>query len=95
MILNIPIQTRKPEKITVEEVRLELRKIEDHLFGELVTPNSLINLNVMLNNFINIPYNLQIVAELVGNNVKLFGYNRESKEILDPNFKKDFIEKKR
>jgi hypothetical protein len=95
MQINIPIQTRKPEKITVDEVRLELRKIEEEFFGNLARGNMMYALNDALNQRINIPYGLNIKAELIGINVKLFGYTKESKEVLDLDFEKDFIEKVR
>lgn len=95
MNLNIPIHTKQPQKITVEEVRLELRKIEEVMFGELVTDKTMIKLNTWLDVRINKPYDLKIKAELVNNNVKLFGYDLDSKAVLDPNCKIKFISKTR
>lgn len=95
MNLNIPIPTKQPQKITVEEVRLELRKIEEVMFGELVTDKTMIKLNTWLDVRINKPYDLKIKAELVNNNVKLFGYDLDSKAVLDPNCKIKFISKTR
>lgn len=96
MNLNIPIHTKQPQKITVEEVRLELRKIEEVMFGELVTYKTMIKLNTWLDVRINKPYDLKIKAELVNNNnVKLFGYDLDSKAVLDPNCKIKFISKTR
>lgn len=91
----IPIKTRQLENISVDEVRLELRKIEEIMFGNLLNEDTLTQLNMWLEAKINIPFNLKIIAEISNNNLKLYGYTDESKEILDPNFKKQFISKKR
>ena len=95
MNLNIPIPTKQPQKITVEEVRLELRKIEEVMFGDLIVQDSLNELNRIIEEKINKPYDLKIKAELVNNNVKLFGYNLDSKAVLDPNCKIKVISKTR
>ena len=95
MNLNIPIPTKQPQKITVEEVRLELRKIEEVMFGDLITQDSMNELNRIIEEKINKPYDLKIKAELVNNNVKLFGYDLDSKAVLDPNCKIKFISKTR
>ena len=95
MNLNIPIPTKQPQKITVEEVRLELRKIEEVMFGDLIVQDSLNELNRIIEEKINKPYDLKIKAELVNNNVKLFGYDLDSKAVLDPNCKIKFISKTR
>lgn len=95
MNLNIPIPTKQPQKITVEEVRLELRKIEEVMFGDLIVQDSMNELNRIIEEKINKPYDLKIKAELVNNNVKLFGYDLDSKAVLDPNCKIKFISKTR
>ena len=95
MLINVSIPTRKPQKISFDEVRTELRKIEEEMFGKLLDQASLNNLNLMLDSRINKPYGLKIRAEFINNNVKLYGYTDESKEVLDPNYKKDYISKTR
>ena len=95
MNLNIPIPTKQPQKITVEEVRLELRKIEEVMFGDLIVQDSLNELNRIIEEKINKPFDLKIKAELINNNVKLFGYDLDSKAVLDPNCKIKVISKTR
>lgn len=95
MQINIPIKTKQPEQISVQEVRTELRKIDEVMFSELVTPQTITKLNTWLEARINQPYGLMITAEWINGNVKLYGGTSESKEVLDPNFKKEFITKKR
>ena len=95
MQIIIPIQTAPLEKITIDEVRDKLLEIQDSFFGDLITQDSLNELNRIIEEKINKPYDLKIKAELVDNNVKLFGYNLDSKVVLDPNCKIKFISKKR
>lgn len=95
MQIIIPIQTAPLEKITIEEVRDKLLEIQDSFFGDLITQDSLNELNRIIEEKINKPYDLKIKAELVNNNVKLFGYNLDSKAVLDPNCKIKFISKTR
>jgi len=95
MNINIPVHTKQSQKISVEEVRIELRKIDEIMFGELITTQTITKLNIWLNARINIPYGLSIRAEFINNNVKLYGYTDESKEVLDPNYQKEFISKTR
>jgi hypothetical protein len=73
------------EKIAASEVRLEIRKIEEKFYGTVVTTETLDRLNGELNNYINKPYGLNIRAEFLNNNVKLYGYDDDSKVVLDPN----------
>lgn len=93
--INIVSNTKKFNQISVEEVRLELRKIEEILFSDILDADSFDRLNRMLVSNINIPFGLDIRAEILNNQLKLYGYTDESKEVLDPNFKKEFISKKR
>ncbi len=95
MQIIIPIQTAPLEKITIEEVRDKLLEIQDSFFGDLIVQDSLNELNRIIEEKINKPYDLKIKAELVNNNVKLFGYNLDSKTVLDPNCKIKFISKTR
>lgn len=95
MQISIPIQTAPLEKITIEEVRDKLLEIQDSFFGDLITQDSLNELNRIIEEKINKPFDLKIKAELVNNNVKLFGYDLDSKAILDPNCKIKFISKTR
>ena len=95
MQIIIPIQTAPLEKITIEEVRDKLLEIQDSFFGDLIVQDSLNELNRIIEEKINKPYDLKIKAELVNNNVKLFGYDLDSKAVLDPNCKIKFISKKR
>lgn len=95
MQIIIPIQTAPLEKITIEEVRDKLLEIQDSFFGDLIVQDSLNELNRIIEEKINKPYDLKIKAELVNNNVKLFGYNLDSKAVLDPNCKIKFISKTR
>ncbi len=95
MQIIIPIQTAPLEKITIEEVRDKLLEIQDSFFGDLIVQDSLNELNSIIEEKINKPYDLKIKAELVNNNVKLFGYNLDSKTVLDPNCKIKFISKTR
>ena len=95
MQIIIPIQTAPLEKITIEEVRDKLLEIQDSFFGDLIVQDSLNELNSIIEEKINKPYDLKIKAELVNNNVKLFGYNLDSKAVLDPNCKIKFISKTR
>lgn len=95
MQINIPIQTAPKEKITTEEVRNKLREIQDSMFGTLVRGNAMYALNDAIQQYVNIPYGLNIKAELIGNNVKLFGYDMDSKAVLDPNCGIEFISKTR
>lgn len=95
MQIIIPIQTAPLEKITIDEVRDKLLEIQDSFFGDLIVQDSLNELNRIIEEKINKPYDLKIKAELVNNNVKLFGYNLDSKAVLDPNCKIKFISKTR
>lgn len=95
MQISIPIQTAPLEKITIDEVRDKLLEIQDSFFGDLIVQDSLNELNRIIEEKINKPYDLKIKAELVNNNVKLFGYNLDSKAVLDPNCKIKFISKTR
>ena len=95
MQITIPIQTAPLEKITIEEVRDKLLEIQDSFFGDLIVQDSLNELNRIIEEKINKPYDLKIKAELVNNNVKLFGYDLDSKAVLDPNCKIKFISKTR
>lgn len=95
MQIIIPIQTAPLEKITIEEVRDKLLEIQDSFFGDLITQDSLNELNRIIEEKINKPYDLKIKAELVNNNIKLFGYDLDSKAVLDPNCKIKFISKTR
>lgn len=95
MQIIIPIQTAPLEKITIDEVRDKLLEIQDSFFGDLITQDSLNELNRIIEEKINKPYDLKIKAELVNNNVKLFGYDLDSKAVLDPNCKIKFISKTR
>lgn len=95
MQISIPIQTAPLEKITIEEVRDKLLEIQDSFFGDLITQDSLNELNRIIEEKINKPFDLKIKAELVNNNVKLFGYDLDSKAVLDPNCKIKFISKTR
>lgn len=65
------------------------------MFGEQINDKTIIKLNTWLDARINKPYGLVIKAEIANNNVKLYGYTNESKEVLDPNFQKEFISKTR
>lgn len=91
MIITMPIKTQKQQKITLDEVRLKLREIEENVFSDLITPQSIVKLNESLDNIINIPYGLNIKAEFTNNTIKLFGYDSVSKNVLDPKYKKEFI----
>jgi ABC-type proline/glycine betaine transport system substrate-binding protein len=93
--ISIPIQTAPLEKITIEEVRDKLLEIQDSFFGDLIVQDSMNELNRIIEEKINKPYDLKIKAELVNNNVKLFGYDLDSKAILDPNCNIKFISKTR
>lgn len=95
MQITIPIQTAPLEKITIDEVRDKLLEIQDSFFGDLIVQDSLNELNRIIEEKINKPYDLKIKAELVNNNVKLFGYDLDSKAVLDPNCKIKFISKTR
>lgn len=95
MQISIPIQTAPLEKITIDEVRDKLLEIQDSFFGDLITQDSLNELNRIIEEKINKPFDLKIKAELVNNNVKLFGYDLDSKAVLDPNCKIKFISKTR
>ena len=95
MQIIIPIQTAPLEKITIDEVRDKLLEIQDSFFGDLIVQDSLNELNRIIEEKINKPYDLKIKAELVNINVKLFGYNLDSKAVLDPNCKIKFISKTR
>lgn len=95
MQISIPIQTAPLEKITIDEVRDKLLEIQDSFFGDLIVQDSLNELNRIIEEKINKPYDLKIKAELVNNNVKLFGYDLDSKAVLDPNCKIKFISKTR
>ena len=95
MQIIVPIQTAPLEKITIDEVRDKLLEIQDSFFGDLIVQDSLNELNRIIEEKINKPYDLKIKAELVNNNVKLFGYNLDSKAVLDPNCKIKFISKTR
>jgi hypothetical protein len=80
-----PIKGAKREKIPAEEIRIEIRKIEEKFYGVPATIEMLDRLNGELNNYINKPYGLNIRAEFFNNNVKLYGYDDDSKVVLDPN----------
>jgi len=95
MLINFPIYGAKREKIPISEIRLEIRKIEERFYGNIVTTMCLSSINAVLNQLINIPYGLIIKAKLIGNNVKLIGYNMDSKYVLDPNCGITHISKKR
>lgn len=95
MQIIIPIQTAPLEKITIDEVRDKLLEIQDSFFGDLIVQDSLNELNRIIEEKINKPFDLKIKAELVNNNVKLFGYDLDSKAVLDPNCKIKFISKTR
>lgn len=95
MQISIPIQTAPLEKITIDEVRDKLLEIQDSFFGDLIVQDSLNELNRIIEEKINKPFDLKIKAELVNNNVKLFGYDLDSKAVLDPNCKIKFISKTR
>ena len=95
MQIIVPIQTAPLEKITIDEVRDKLLEIQDSFFGVLIVQDSLNELNRIIEEKINKPYDLKIKAELVNNNVKLFGYDLDSKAVLDPNCKIKFISKTR
>ena len=95
MQISIPIQTAPLEKITIEEVRDKLLEIQDSFFGDLIVQDSLNELNRIIEEKINKPFDLKIKAELINNNVKLFGYDLDSKAVLDPNCKIKFISKTR
>lgn len=79
------IKGAKPEKISADEIRLEIRRIEEQYYGIPVTGETLERLNGDLNNYVNKPYGLNIRAEIFNNNVKLYGYDDDSKVVLDPN----------
>ena len=85
----------KRENIPADEIRLEIRKIEEKYYGIPVTGETLSRLNGDLNNYVNKPYGLQIIAEINNNNVKLYGYNDDSKAVLDPNCNIHHISKTR
>ena len=95
MKIIIPIQGLKKEKIPVSEVRIEIRKIEECFFGNIVNDSILNQLNSILEHSINTPFNLKIKAELIASKVKLIGYNKESKAVLDPNCNINYISKTR
>ena len=95
MQIIFPIQTTPLEKITIEEVRDKLLEIQDSFFSDLIVQDSMNELNRIIEEKINKPYDLKIKAELVHNNVKLFGYDLDSKAVLDPNCKIKFISKTR
>lgn len=75
----------KRENIPADEIRLEIRKIEEKYYGIPVTSETLARLNGELHNYVNKPFGLNIVAEITNNNVKLYGYDDDSKVVLDPN----------
>lgn len=83
--IHLLLKGAKPEKISADEVRVEIRKIEEQYYGIPVTVETLDRLNGELNNYINKPYGLNIRAEFINNNVKLYGYDDDSKIVLDPN----------
>ena len=95
MQIIVPIQTAPLEKITIEEVRDKLLEIQDSFFGDLIVQDSLNELNRIIEEKINKPFDLKIKAELINNNVKLFGYDLDSKAVLDPNCKIKVISKTR
>ncbi len=80
-----PIKGAKREKIPAEEIRIEIRKIEEKYYGITATTETLVGINAELDICINKPYGLNIRAEFINNNVKLFGYDDDSKVVLDPN----------
>jgi hypothetical protein len=90
-----PIQGAKRENIPSEEVRMEIRKIEEKYCGLSATIENLSRLNGELDNFVNKPYGLKIKAEIINNNVKLYGYDDDSKVVLDPNCNIHHISKTR
>ena len=69
MQIIFPIQTTPLEKITIEEVRDKLLEIQDSFFGDLIVQDSMNELNRIIEEKINKPYDLKIKAELVNNNV--------------------------
>ena len=83
--LKFTFKGHKPHEVTTEEVRIKIREISEGFYGEVATTSQLDSLNNVLENSINIPYDLKIKAEIIGNNVKLFGYTPDSKAVLDPN----------
>jgi hypothetical protein len=83
--LKFQISGVKKNKISTEEVRIEIRKIEESLYGESMDYIKMIKLNDILNHKINIPFNLMIKAELISGSIKLVGYTDDSKAVLDPN----------
>ena len=95
MNLNIPINTKQLQHITVEEVRNELRKIEEVVFGELITPQNIGKLKAWIQSRINIPYDINIQVEFMNNKIKLYGLDDDAKAVLDPNCKIKYISKKR
>lgn len=95
MQTNIPINTRQPQQITVEEVRTELRKIEEVVFGDLITPQTIGKLKAWIESRINIPYGINIQVEFFNNQIKLYGLDSDAKAVLDPNCKIKYISKKR
>lgn len=93
--IQVTLNGPKPEKIPISEVRIEIRKIEEQFYGRVATQSELTNLNRSLDQYVNKPYNLIIKAELINNNVKLYGYNDDSKAVLDPNCGIEYISKTR
>jgi hypothetical protein len=94
-LLNIPINTKPPQKISVAEVRMELRKIEEVMFGEVITPQSIGKLKAWIESRINIPYNIKIEVQVIHNQIKLYGLDDDAKAVLDPNCKIEYISKTR
>lgn len=83
--LKFTFKGSKTNKVTTEEVRIKIREITEVFYGDVATTSQLFSLNTALENSINIPYDLKIKAEILGNTIKLFGYTLDSKAVLDPN----------
>lgn len=91
-MLHLPftINLKQPRDITTEEVRGVIREISDRFYGEVLDEYSLNDLNYNLDLYVNRPYNLNIKAELTPYSrspVTLFGYDDDSKAVLDQNCK--------
>lgn len=83
------------EKIPISEVRTEIRKIEEIFYGDAINDTELIHLNRLLDQRINLPFNLSITASLIGNVVRLYGNTTDSKAVLDTNCSIEYISKTR
>jgi hypothetical protein len=88
MLIPITFDLKRPKPITTEDVRAVIQEISQQFYGDILDNTTLQRLNDQLEMKVNQVFGLNIKAEKTPSSstkITLFGYDEDSKAVLDPN----------